>query len=271
MLTINNNYSAAIALQNLNVTNRELEKTQTRLNTGQKVASAKDDAAFYGIAEMQRGEISGLIAVQGALSNGESILDVAMAAGQQISSLLNEMYKKAIAATDETLSTDQRAALSNDYVSLRDQIENIVANAEFNGRSLIQNASTAINVLVNTDGGAITVSAQDLSATGLGVLSNDLTNLANASAAVSATDVAIVTLASRLGSLGASSRSINTQQIFVKALTDSLNNSVSNIVDADLAEESARLQALQIKQQLGVQALSIANQAPQAILSLFRS
>ena len=270
MMSVNNNYSAAIALQNLNVTNRELERTQTRINTGLKVASAKDDGAIYALAEIQKAEVSGLTAVQGTIANGESIVGIALDAGKAITGILNEMLKKSVAAQDETLSTDQRNALDNDFVELRNQIANIVNNANFNGNNIVANGATAINVIIDTQGGALTVSAQDLSSTGLSVDSNDLSSLTNASAAATAVRAAIATAASRLGTLGAQARSLESTGTFTKALIDANNQAISNLIDADLAEESAKLQALQIKQQLGVQALSIANQGPQTILSLFR-
>ena len=269
-LSVNNNYSAAIALQNLNSTNRQLETTQTRINTGLKVASAKDDGALYALSEIQKGEVSALSAVQGTIANGESIIGVSLDAGKAVMSLLNEALKKAVSAQDETLDTNQVAALNNDFTELLSQISNIVGNANFNGNNLVNDGATAINVVIDTNGGQLTISAQDLSTTGLSIDAEDLTSTTNASAAATAVRSAIATAASRLGTLGAQARSLESTGVFTKALIDANNKSISNLVDADLAEESARLQALQIKQQLGVQALSIANQGPSTILSLFR-
>ncbi|WP_439816583.1 flagellin [Zavarzinia sp. CC-PAN008] len=273
VLTVNNNYSAAIALQNLNVTNRSLEQTQTRINTGQKVSTAKDDAAIYAISELQKGEVSGFTSVRTAISNGESIVGVALDAGKQITSIVNEMMKKTVQAQDQTLTTAQRAAINTDYQALYAQIFNIVNNAQFNGQNLIGTSAATINVIVNTNGDSITVTARTLTPTAIGLPASIGPNdtAAGASAAVTMVRSALGTTASRLGNLGANARSLEAQNAFTKSLIDAVTHSISNLIDADLAEESAKLQALQIKQQLGVQALSIANSAPQVILSLFRS
>ncbi|WP_439817007.1 flagellin [Zavarzinia sp. CC-PAN008] len=270
VLSINNNYSAAIALQNLNSTNRNLETTQSRINTGLKVSTAKDDGAIYAIGEITKGEVSGLQAVRGVISNGESIVGVALDAGKQVNGILNEMLKKAVSATDATLTTAQRTALVDDFTALRSQIANIVNNAEFNGQNLLGTSAATIEVKINTNGGVLTVTARTLTAEALSIDSSALDSIANASAAVSAVKAAIGSAASKLGNLGANARSLEANNNFIGSLIDANNKAVSNLVDADLAEESARLQALQIKQQLGVQALSIANQAPQTLLSLFR-
>ncbi|WP_439817006.1 flagellin [Zavarzinia sp. CC-PAN008] len=270
VLSINNNYSAAIALQNLNRTNTQLETTQSRINTGLKVSTAKDDGAIYAIGEISKGEVSGLRAVSGVISNGESIVGVALDAGKQVNGILNEMLKKAVSATDQTLTTAQRNAIVDDYSALRNQIANIVNNAEFNGQNLIGTSNATIEVKINTNGGVLTLTARTLTAEALSINAATLDSLANASAAVSATKAAINEAASRLGNLGANARSLEANNAFINSLIDANNQAISNLVDADLAEESARLQALQIKQQLGVQALSIANAAPQTLLSLFR-
>jgi flagellin len=271
MLSVNTNTGAMVALQQLNATNRELGEVQTRINTGLKIAGPKDDGAVFAIAQNMRGEIAGFEAVKTALDNAVSVVDVGLAAGQSISDLLIEMKEKAVAALDQSLETSSRNALQNDFAALRDQIATIVGNAEFNGFNLLDGSATSLSVLANPDGATITVSAQNMSTgtAGLAISALTLATATNATAARSALDAAIDTANQNLAVLGTRAKTLDIHNGFVDKLIDSLTTGVGNLVDADLAKESARLQALQIKQQLGTQALSIANQAPQTILSLF--
>lgn len=270
VLSVNTNVGAMIALQNLNSTNNDLAEVQSRINTGLKVAGPKDDGAVYAIAQNMRGEISGFHAVKTALDNTVSVVDIALSAGEAISDLLIQMKEKAVAALDQSLKTASRNALQNDFVALRGQIQTIADNANFNGFNLIDGSTSSLLALANPDGDTITVTAQDLTVSnGLGVTSHDLTTATSATAALSAVTAAIETTNARLALLGTRAKTLDIHSNFVGKLIDSLKTGVGNLVDADMAAESARLQALQIKQQLGTQALSIANQAPQQILSLF--
>ena len=271
VMSINTNVGAMLALQNLNKTNRQMFDVQNRINTGLRVAGPKDDGAIFAIAQNMRGEVRGFMAVRTALNNSIAIVDVAIAAGEAISDILIEMKEKTVAAMDQSLDTTSRNALNSDFTALRDQITNIVNNAEFNGSNLLNGTLTALTVLANPDGTSMTVTSQDMSVSnGLGLAANDLTTSTNAIAALSAINIAATQVNQDLGLLGTRGRSLDTHGTFVGKLIDALRTGVGNLVDADLAEESARLQSLQIKQQLGLQALSIANAAPQNILQLFQ-
>jgi flagellin len=278
MNSVNTNVGAMIALQNLNMTNTDLATTQSRINTGLKIASAKDNGAIWAIAQNQRATSGSLNAVKESLQRGQSTVDVAMAAGESISDLLLQMKQKALAASDTTLDTNSRVALNDDFTSLRDQIQKAVDNAEFNGANMIKTAGTTVMALANADGTQlITVAAQSL---GLG--STALGGAAGISATASigtqtmaanmiaTVNSAITSVSSALSKLGTGSRSLASHLTFVGKLQDTLDAGVGNLVDADLAKESAKLQALQTKQQLGVQALSIANQSSSVLMSLFR-
>ncbi|MEC9345247.1 MAG: flagellin [Pseudomonadota bacterium] len=271
VMSVNTNVSAMLALQQLNATNKDMAEVQSRINTGLNVAGAKDNGAVFAIAQNMRGEVAGFEAVKTALDNAVSVVDVALAAGESISDLLIEMKEKAVAALDQSLETASRAALENDFAALREQIATITTNATFNGFNLIDGTASALAVLANPDGDTITVSAQDMTVgtSGLALSGLSLTSATNAIAARSAVDSAIETANQKLAQLGTRSKTLDIHSSFVDKLIDSLTTGIGNLVDADLAKESARLQALQIKQQLGAQALSIANQQPQTILSLF--
>ncbi|MCK0070497.1 flagellin [Kordiimonas laminariae] len=272
--SVNTNAGAFAALQNLNQTQSELTTTQTQINTGLRVSSAKDDAATFAIAQTLRGEVSGLQAVSSSLDRAQSSLDVAIAAGEAVSDLLIELKEKAVAAKDNGLDDASRTSLNDDFEQLRDQITSIVQNAEFNGTNAVQNGGDAIIAITNDTGSnTITIAAQDLSLTGTNVAisaTQDISTQDLASAAVADIETSIENVNTALSALGSGANRVELQQNFVNSLSDSIEVGIGNLVDADLAETSANLQSLQVRQQLGLQALSIANQAPQSVLSLFR-
>jgi len=272
--SVNTNAGAFAALQNLNKTTAELSTTQTQINTGLKVASAKDDAATFSIAQKLRGDVAGLNAVKGSLDRASSTIDVAIAAGEAVSDLLIELKEKAVAAKDAGLDTASRTSLNDDFTQLRDQISSIVSNAEFNGTNAVSNGGTDIIAITNDDGSnTISIAAQDLSLAGSNVTITAGTEIATAgaaSAAVTNIESSIANVNTALSALGSGANRIELQQEFVGKLSDNIEVGIGNLVDADLAKTSANLQSLQVKQQLGLQALSIANQAPSTVLGLFR-
>lgn len=274
--SVNTNVGAMVALQNLNATNNELSTTQTRINTGKKVASAKDNGAVWAIAQTQRGTSNSLNAVKDSLQRGQSTIDVAIAAGETVSDLLVQMKEKALAASDTTLDTASRSALNEDFKALRDQIGKAVSNADFNGSNMIKASGSTVTALANADGTSkITVAAQSLALGGttLGSALSATATINSATAAASmitTVSTAINNVGAALAKLGTGSKALESHLTFVGKLQDSLDAGVGNLVDADLAKESAKLQALQTKQQLGVQALSIANSSSSSLLGLFR-
>jgi flagellin len=274
MLSVNTNSGAMIALQYLNQTQADLSHTQNAINTGLKVSSAKDDGAIYAIAQNMRGDVAGFGAVQDSLNRGMSAIDVAMSAGQSISDLLVEMKTKALAASDTSLDTTSREAMNQDFVALRDQITTIVKNAVFNGYNLVDGSTTQITALASSDGTRrITASAENLSLSGSIVTITTgatISTQTGASTMVAIIQQSLTNVDSALAQLSSGSKKFSIQLDFASKLSDSLTGGIGHLVDADMATESAHLQSLQVKQQLGVQALSIANQAPQTILSLFK-
>jgi len=272
--SVNTNVGAMIALQNLNATNADLALTQNRINTGKRVATAKDNGAIWAIAQGQRADIGALGAVSQSLARGIAAVDVSLAAGESISDLLLQMKEKALAAKDTSLKTASRNALNEEFVALRNQIASVAANATFNGLNLLNTGATGFQALANANGTSVlSVKPEILALAGpnVTVTSTQVVNtVATASAAMAAVDASIANVSGALARLGTTSKALGTHQTFVGKLMDSLEAGVGNLVDADLAKESARLQSLQTKQQLGVQALSVANQTPQILLSLFR-
>ncbi|MEY4255147.1 MAG: hypothetical protein RLZZ141_374 [Pseudomonadota bacterium] len=277
LYSVNTNRDAMIALQNLNVTGAELSIAQQRISTGRKVDSAKDNGSTWAIAQSMRATSTSLNAVKDSLQRGQSTLDVALAAGSSVSDLLVQMKEKALAASDTTLDTAGRSALNEDFKALRDQLSKTVANADFNGTNMIKTGGSALAALANAAGTSkITVAAQSLglgSANLTGITSTSSlapTSAGTAQAMIATVNTAIGKVSTALAKMGTGSKALDLHLSFIMKLQDTLDNGVGNLVDADLAKESAKLQSLQTRQQLGVQALSIANQSTSALLGLFR-
>jgi flagellin len=274
--SVNTNVGAMIALQNLSTTQGDLQTTQNRVSTGLAISSAKDNAAVYAIAQNQRATSNALNSVISSLQRGQSTVDVALSAGNSVSDLLTQMKALALSAADSTLDTTSRSALNDEFTSLRDQITKVTGNAVFNGANLIKSGGVSIQAMANSDASSvITVAAQDLSLGGtiLGsALSTTATinTVASASAMISTLNTAIANVSSALGKLGTGDKALASHMTFIQDLQNTIDAGVGNLVDADLAKESANLQALQTKQQLGVQALSIANQSSSILLGLFK-
>jgi flagellin len=272
--SVNTNVGAMIALQNLNSTQADLMTVQNRINTGKKVASAKDNGAIWAIAQNQRSTSGSLNAVKDSLQRSQSTVDVAIAGGESVSDLLLQMKEKALAASDSSLDTSSRVALNEDFKALRDQIGKAVTNATFNGVNMIQSGGTTIAALADADGTSkLTVNAQDLSLGGANVTVAATDSIGTQTAAanmIATVATSIGNVSTALSKLGTGSKSLTSHLTFVGKLQDSIDAGVGNLVDADLAKESAKLTSLQTKQQLGVQALSIANSSSSGLLSLFR-
>ena len=272
--SVNTNVGAMVALQNLNATNTELSQAQSRINTGKKVATAKDNGAIWAIAQTQRGTSMALNAVRDSLDRGRSTIDVAVAAGESVSDLLIQMKEKALAASDTTLDSTSRSALNEDFKALRDQISKAVSNADFNGTNLIKTGATALAAIANADGSSKLTVAAEVMALGGSIVTvaaaGSIGTSTLAAAMITTVNTSITNTNAALARLGTKSKAFDLHTAFIGKLQDSLDAGVGNLVDADLAKESAKLQALQTKQQLGIQALSIANSSTQSLLSLFQ-
>ncbi|MCK6105106.1 MULTISPECIES: flagellin [unclassified Brevundimonas] len=273
--SINTNYGAAIALQNLNNTNAQLQTTQNRINTGQKVSSAKDNGAIFAIATSQRANMGAQDAVKNSLQRGQSVIDVALAAGDTAVSALQEM--KALAVNIASSSGDAQAAYLADWNALGKEVDSALKGASFDGVNL-WNTTTATNVTTSTAstgntyqiGFGTTDKAAATAITDITATAAAPTDAATTAAFATKVDAAIKAMTTDMATLGTQSKSVGRTINFVGKLQDALESGVGNLVDADLAKESAKLTALQTKQQLGVQALSIANSSSSILLGLFR-
>jgi flagellin len=275
-ISVNTNSAAMIALENLNATENALTTAQNQISTGLAVATAKDNASVWAIAQSQRADVSSLGAVQSSLNRATSIADVASTAGTAISDLLNQIKAKVTAAMDPSLDANSRTLLNNDYQSLLQQVTNTAGNATFDGANILDGSLAApMQFLANSDGTSfITLSPKDMSLGGSLVTmgaASDIATVTDATAVMALVNASITNVNSALGDLGSQANQIETHSDFVSKLSDVLQTGIGSLVDADMAKESASLQALQVQQQLGAQSLSIANSTPNVILSLFKS
>ena len=269
--SVNTNVGALVALQSLNRTNSELNTVQKRISTGFRVADGADDGAAFSVAQGLRADVKGYEAVNERLGSAKGLVTVALEGARGVSDTVNEIRKVLVKLADATLSTDERTQYTADYASLKTEVTNFISQSTYNGVSLLT-GTAANNIIFNNVGGTFSLVAQNLAA-------SNTTNLTAAATATAAAALITATgslqafetaVGTALSTIGSYKRAIDNQDNFIKVLSDATTAGIGAIVDADLAKESALLQSLQIRQQLGTQALSIANQAPSSILSLFR-
>jgi len=270
MTSVNTNVGAMVALANLSGTQYSLSITQNRIATGQKVTGAKDDASIFAIAQGLRADLKAFDAVQQSMSSGTGILSAAIAGTTSVSNLLGDIKKKAIEASNPANTSSQQSVLSNDFNQMLSQLNTFVTNSVYNGRNLLSAGATSVAITSTISGGQLTITNASTLSQVSTALSGGVGTTAGALALLTTIDAQTVVVGTALGTLGSNNTSLSFLSTFTKTLSDAVTEGLGALVDADLAKESANLQSLQVKQQLGVQALSIANARPQTVLSLFR-
>jgi len=266
------NASAFVALRNMtNITN-SLQTTQNRVSTGLRVSNAIDDSSSFAIAQGIRTELKAYSAVSQGLNNTKGIGKVALAGATGVSNLLGDIRAKMTELANEGITAAQRTILSSDFNKLMSQAGNFIANADFNGVNVLETAQTSISTLSNLNGGSLTLNKQDLQTTAAALAAISVSTGATVTSAAITSEFAALETAvnSALGGLGADVRALNLQTDFLSDISSATEEGLGNIVDADMARESARMTALQVQQQLSVQTLGIINQAPNSLLGLFR-
>ncbi|CAN5118340.1 flagellin [soil metagenome] len=304
MSSIMTNTAAMTALKTLTATNKALDETQARISTGFRVATATDNAAYWSIATTMRSDNKALSTVQDALGLGAAKVDVAYTGVNSAIGVVDEIKAKLVAAREPGVD---RAKIQSEIGALQQQLINNAADTAFSGENWLSVDSSAVGYsatrsivagFTRAGSGAVSVSTIDIdvsstklfdaSATATGILDKlgtayttaSVTTLDVSGATITNTDIdnmisdvdeAIGSMTTAASDLGAAKKRVGLQQDFVKNLMDAIERGVGQLVDADMNEESTRLSALQVQQQLGIQALSIANSSSQNILSLFRS
>ncbi|OXE36480.1 MAG: flagellin [Phenylobacterium zucineum] len=273
-ISVRSNNPALSALQNLNSTQENLTTVQNRLGSGLAVAAAKDDSSGWAIAQGQRSDLRALAAVKMSLDRAQSIADLSVTTATSVSNLLLEMKDKALAATDTSLDSNSRSTLNNDFKVLLGQVTRVIQDSGFNGTNLLDGSTASLRFMASADANSfLTLSGQNLSLGGAIIplaATASISTVTQASSVLANLTTSITNVSQALGTLGAQSAQVTAHSSFVSRLDDVVTAGIGNIVDANMSKESARLQALQVQQQLGTQALSIANQAPSIILSLFK-
>jgi len=289
MASINTNASAMTALQTLNSISKNMATTQSRISTGLRVAEASDNAAYWSIATSMKSDNKALSSVQDALGLGAGKLDTAYTGINEVISTVDQIKQKLVNARGASQEDQQK--IQTEIEALQDHITSVVGNSNYAGSNILQDG-TDVNIVSSYNRTGTTVSIDQITITGTSaqVLSDDgsagivsglvaatFFDASGAAVADTAIDTALGTVETALASLaeqasilGAAKSRVDLQKDFVSKLSDAIDRGVGQLVDADMNEESARLSALQVQQQLGVQALSIANQNTQNILSLFR-
>jgi flagellin len=272
--SVNTNLGAMVALQSLNRTNEALGATQKRVSTGYRVSDAKDDGAAFAVAQSVRADVAGLTAANEQLGGVKGVLDTALAGLRKVSDTMIKVRETLVRLADDTLNADQRAQYNSQYEALRTQVQNFLEDATYNGRTLLSTAAPAggdITTTRNEAGTTYTLTA--VAGVGTMVVAAAPADAASAQAALAAGGdwgTVNTVIANALNQFGSDARYVDAQIGYNRDKLDALDSGLGALIDADLAKESARLQALQIRQQLGTQSLSIANQAPQSLLSLFQ-
>ncbi|MEX5597716.1 flagellin [Pseudophaeobacter sp. C1-32P7] len=277
MTSILTNNGAMVALQTLNSINMNLENTQNAISTGKDVATAKDNSAIWAISKVMESDVAGFNAVSDSLALGESTVAVATAGAEQITDLLKEMKEKVVNATGENVDSGKLAA---EVTELKNQITSIIKGSQFNGANLLNKNGGDLTVLSSLDrngtGTSSTVSASNITVASVNFEDNlslgtiDVSNSTQAELSISKIESLIQVAINGAAALGASAARIEKQADFVSKVSDAMKSGIGALVDTDMEAASARLKALQTQQQLGVQALSIANSAPQTLQQLFR-
>ncbi|HVZ08740.1 flagellin [Rhodopila sp.] len=279
--SVNTNMGAMIALQSLNVTQSQLSATQKQISTGYRVADATDDGAAYAIAQSVRSTVGSLTSANQQLGGVQGLLSTTQSGLNDVSNTMASMRDVLLKLADQNVSGNERTQYAAQYTSYLAQVKTFIQDANYNGKSLVGNISGSngvfarIAVVRNESGSTYGISTFSGSAlyTSIAFTASQLNSATSVQAFLTATGTFLNTqnsLGSALNTVGAEINYVNNQITYNSDKIDALNSGLGALVDADLAKESAQLTALQIRQQLGTQALSLANSAPQTLLSLFK-
>ena len=274
--SINTNRQAVFALQSLNTTSSELSFVQKRVSTGYRVADARDDGGAFAVAQAVRSDVAGVTAVGEQLGGTRGILSTTFASLSVVSDTMKQLRAVLTRLADGAVTGDSREQYNEQYALLNEQIGNFIDDAYYNGRTLLSTVAgdgggdiTSIRNETGEDFTIEAVNGEDLKMTTLGplLIATDAAELIVAGGEFSDIDANISTA---LNKFGAQMQFVENQIVYNSKKIDAMNDGLGALVDADLAKESSKLQALQTRQQLGVQTLGLANQGPQVLLSLFR-
>lgn len=296
--SVNTNIAAQVALQSLNATNTELQKTQKRISTGFRVADATDDGAAFAVGQKVRADVGSLQTVNQQLGSAKGLVGTAVTSLTNISNSVTQAKSLLVEIGNQSISDDQRNQYITSFKNLVTLVANSVDGSSYNGQTLlgqtgVSGSASSQNVINSSSGTTSTLTAEDSTTlasalasligltftrtAGVDTFSTPTSSAAQTAAASALSSTATTGFTAlqsgvltQLNQAGADSNLLDATISFNSSKIDSLNAGLGALIDADLSKESANLQALQIRQQLGTQSLSLANQAPQALLSLFK-
>ncbi len=273
MTTIHTNPGALVAQATLRNVTSQLDTVSKQVQTGFKVADAKDDASTFSVAQGLRADVKSLGAVQQGLNGAVGLAEVGLAGATAVSNLFEDIQAKLTQLADSSITATQRTTYNADLQALANQAKDLVSQASFNGTNILDN-TTAVNFIADVNGGTISVTGVDVFTTAsvfaasVGALTDALARqFLNSSS--NTLDNFVTATNNALSGVAADLRAVESQNDFVSAISDATEKGLGALVDADLAKASSKLQALQAQQQLSTQAITIANQAPSVLLSLF--
>ena len=279
--SVNTNQGAMIALQSLNSTNSMLQVTQRQISTGYRVASASDDGAAFAIAQGIRSTVGALTSANQQLGNAQGLLQVTDKGLTNVSNAMASMRNVLVKLADGNVQGNDRTNYQQQYKTQMANLSTFIQDASYNGKTLIGDTTGSsgtfgrVAVARNETGGSYGISTFSGSALygSIAFTSTQLSGASTVQALITASGAFINqqnSVGQALNKIGSSINYVNNQVTYNNNKIDALNSGLGSLVDADLAKESAQLTALQIRQQLGTQALSMANSAPQSLLSLFK-
>jgi flagellin len=285
--SVNTNLTATIALESLNSTTSQLAATQKQISTGYRVADATDDGAAFAVAQRVRSDVAALGTANQQLGNVNGLLSITNPALTAVSTTLSSARDVLVKLADGNTTSDQRTQYIQQYQSLITAVKNNLQDATYSNKSLLGNITSGgvstssfgdVATIRNEAGSRYTISTFSGCALygSVNFTTAQLTNSTTVASLIgnSATAASFINALNNLGAAinkyGSATNYVSNQVSYNNSKIDALNAGLGSLVDADLAKESAQLTSLQIRQQLGTQALSIANQAPSSLLSLFK-
>ena len=269
--SINTNVGAMVALESLNQTDKQLNAAQNEISTGYRVSSATDDGAAYAVAQSVRSDVSALTAANQQLGGVQGLLSTTTTSLNDISNLMSSMRDVLVALSNGNATGDQRTQYAQQYNSYLANLKGYIQDASYNGTSLIDdiggNTISNVSVIRNEVGSTYSIATFGGSAlyAALQFSSTQLGGAATVAALITASGTFITqfnSVGTQLNSYGAATNYVTNQINYNTDKIDALNSGLGALIDADLAQESAMLQSLQIRQQLATQALTLADQSP---------
>ncbi len=284
MLGVNTNVASLAVQTNLNKASDALTTSMTRLSSGLKINSAKDDAAGLQIATKETSQIRGqTVAIKNA-NDGISMAQTAEGALQESTNILQRMRELAVQSANDSNSSADRVALGAEFTAMSNELTRISQSTNLNGKNLLDGSAGTMNLQVGSNTGSantitltlstsfdattLSVDSSSISITGSGGTSGSAA--ANVSAAINAIDSALQTINSTRADLGAAQNRLTSTISNLQNVNQNATAALGRVQDTDFAAETANLTKQQTLQQASTAVLAQANQLPSAVLKLLQ-